>query len=90
MHPLRPVPMTLLGAALEAAREVNTSHHQALDPLALAASLRVCAFSGAGVIEAVEGLAGRAPIMAVQWHPERLAGDNPAAGELLRFWKSLV
>jgi putative glutamine amidotransferase len=49
---------------------VNTTHHQAIDRVAL--SLRVGARSPDGVIEAVEAREGDRFIVGVQWHPERL------------------
>jgi putative glutamine amidotransferase len=48
---------------------VNSRHHQAVS--APGASLRVCARSPDGVIEAVESPAGGF-CLGVQWHPERL------------------
>jgi putative glutamine amidotransferase len=50
--------------------DVNTTHHQAIDRVAL--SLRVGARSPDGVIEAVEAREGDRFIVGVQWHPERL------------------
>lgn len=52
--------------------EVNTFHHQVVDPERIGRGLRVSAFSADGrrVIEAVESDDGR--IQAVQWHPEEL------------------
>jgi putative glutamine amidotransferase len=57
-------------AALGGAGTVNSIHHQAVaDP---GRALRASAWSGDGVIEAVE-----APgVLGVQWHPERLAGSD--------------
>lgn len=46
--------------------EVNSYHHQAIDKLA--PSLKMCAQSEDGIIEAVEA----ENIIAVQWHPERM------------------
>lgn len=52
--------------------EVNTFHHQVVDPDRVGRGLRVTAFSAGGqrVIEALESADGR--IQAVQWHPEDL------------------
>jgi putative glutamine amidotransferase len=54
---------------------VNSRHHQAID--APAPDLAVTAVSPDGLIEAVEGRDGRW-LVAVQWHPENLAGDEPS------------
>lgn len=62
----------LLGAARA---QVNSSHHQVIDPERLGAGLRVSAMSDDGMIEASEDLDGRF-LMTVQWHPEQLL-DHP-------------
>jgi gamma-glutamyl-gamma-aminobutyrate hydrolase PuuD len=50
--------------------------------------LRVIAVSGQGIIEAVEGADLGAPVLAVQWHPERLEPRTHAAAvELLNLMK---
>lgn len=54
---------------------VNSRHHQAIDQAA--PGLSVSATAPDGVIEAVEGPAERW-LLAVQWHPENLAGDTPS------------
>jgi putative glutamine amidotransferase len=58
---------------------VNSSHHQAVDRVAPA--LRVTGQSTDGVVEVLEagaGLSGWLPfLLAVQFHPERLAGAHP-------------
>jgi gamma-glutamyl-gamma-aminobutyrate hydrolase PuuD len=53
---------------------VNSSHHQAVDRLAV--GLRVTARARDGVIEAVESTDPR-PILAVQWHPETISQEYP-------------
>jgi putative glutamine amidotransferase len=60
-------------AALTGERvDVNSFHHQVVDPQRLGRGLRVTAFSADGtrLIEALESEDGR--IQAVQWHPEDL------------------
>ena len=52
--------------------EVNSSHHQAVDPERLGKGLAVLAKSEGGIIEAVEGRGVCTPVLAVQWHPERM------------------
>ena len=82
-------PGTRLAAALGAWTDVNSSHHQAADPDRLGRGLRIAARSPAGVVEALEQEAARAPIVsAVQWHPER---DRPGAGRaVLEYWETLA
>ncbi len=76
--------------ALVRAGDVNSSHHQAVRPDALGEGLRIAAVSPRGVIEAVEGVALTAPVVAVQWHPERLPAEHPGSRELLRWMKELA
>ena len=53
--------------------EVNSRHHQALDPARLGAGLRVTGRCPADrIIEAVEGEGSRF-VVGVQWHPENMA-----------------
>ena len=61
-------------AALAAASEVrvNSRHHQAIE--IVAPGLAISGTSPDGLPEAVES-AGDAWVVAVQWHPENLAGD---------------
>lgn len=88
-HGLVWMPGTRLAAALGALTEVNSSHHQAVDPGRLGRGLRVVARSPAGVIEALEQADDRGPVVsAVQWHPER---DRPEAGQaVLAYWERLA
>lgn len=90
VHALRLVEGTRLARALEGVTEVNSAHHQAVDPDALGNDLVVSAFSGSGIVEAVEGVNSRAPILAVQWHPERLPWSHPASSKLLRLMRELA
>ncbi len=55
--------------------EVNSRHHQAIRELA--SGLKASAFSGDGLIEAVEFEDSR-PALCVQWHPENLSKNSPA------------
>ena len=89
IHGLVPDPSTRLGAALGGVEETNSSHHQGLDPLWPPQHLRVCATSPSGIVEAVECFDFAAPIVAVQWHPERLAAGHPARDRLASFLKTL-
>lgn len=88
-HPIICTPGTRLAGALAGVMEVNSAHHQAVDPQAIGRGLRVVARSPAGVIEAVEG-EGPPVVMAVQWHPERLENEHPASVRLLQVFLELV
>ncbi|MET0621206.1 MAG: gamma-glutamyl-gamma-aminobutyrate hydrolase family protein [Thermoanaerobaculia bacterium] len=72
-HTVAITPDTRL-AALAAAAEVrvNSRHHQAIETVA--PGLAISGTSPDGLPEAVES-AGDAWVVAVQWHPENLAGD---------------
>ena len=72
------------GKALVDCRQVNSSHHQALDRVA--PGLQVLARAGDGVIEAVE-VAGMKFGVGVQFHPERLVQVAP---RFLRLFKAFV
>jgi putative glutamine amidotransferase len=61
---------------------VNSFHHQAIKKLGR--GLRDVAWSDDGVIEAVEMPDAQALVLGVQWHPEDLAGHDPAAARLFR------
>lgn len=65
--------------------EVNSRHHQAIDPAGLGAGLRPVGFAPDGVLEAVETTDERF-LVAVQWHPEDMI-DRP---EHLRLFEALV
>ena len=73
IHPVELKEDTLLSdvcATLEGI--VNSAHHQAIDQVA--ESLGVNCFSGDGIIEGIEwkDKNNRSPMVAVQWHPERI------------------
>jgi putative glutamine amidotransferase len=72
-----------LRGKLGVAAEVNSAHHQALDPGRIGRGLRATAASPAGIVEAVEDDGLRSPVLAVQWHPERMNPADPASGGLL-------
>ncbi len=86
-HGLRLMPGTAFAAMLGGVSHVNSWHHQAIDPDAVGGGLRVAARSPAGIIEAVESHDQGATISAVQWHPERMPRQHPAAGGLLAGWR---
>jgi putative glutamine amidotransferase len=63
--------------------EVNSSHHQAA--AAPGDGLRVVARCPEdGTIEALEGTAPEHFVLAVQWHPERMVGDDEPSRALFR------
>lgn len=79
-----------MGSSLAETRDSNSSHHQAANPARLGRGLRAVARSPAGIIEAIEGFDGAHRVSAVQWHPERLPEQHPAARGLRDFWKALA
>ena len=83
-HPVAVAPGSRL-AAIIGARElpVTSTHHQVIRDLA--PGLTVSAVAPDGVIEGIEG-PGRF-LIAVQWHPERMAARHP---EQLALFRSLV
>jgi putative glutamine amidotransferase len=64
---------------------VNSFHHQALKDLG--DGLKPVAWAEDKVVEAVEMPGARGFMLAVQWHPEELVEDDPAA---LRLFQALV
>ena len=77
MHPVDIRPGTRLADVLGAGeRTVNTIHHQAIDRLA--DGFEVTALARDGIVEAIEAIDAW-PLLAVQWHPEKLAdgADQP-------------
>ena len=75
-HPLRIEPESCLASVVGAtALEVNSRHHQAVDPAHQGRGLRPVAFAPDGLIEASEDSDGRF-LLAVQWHPENMT-DQP-------------
>ena len=69
LHPIRIEPDSALHALYGGGATVNSSHHQGLAEMG--AGLRVTAFAPDGVAEAAEHRS--LPILAVQFHPERMA-----------------
>ena len=83
-HPVVIAPGSRLAAIIGAGELIVTStHHQAIRDIA--PGLAVSAVAPDGVIEGIEG-PGRF-LLAVQWHPERMADRHP---EQLALFRSLV
>ena len=71
---------TLVAEAMQATRvDIVSWHHQAVDRLG--EGLRAVAWADDGVVEAME-LDGNPYLLAVQWHPELSAADDPAQQRL--------
>jgi putative glutamine amidotransferase len=90
MHGLDLVKDTRFAAALESIRDVNSAHHQSLDPDFVGNNLRVAARSPSGVVEAVESVETSPVLLGVQWHPERMPFEHPASSGLLRYMQELA
>lgn len=79
-HAVEVEPGSHLAAAMAAARPEPISwHHQAADRVA--PPLRVVARAADGTVEALE-LPGHPELLAVQWHPERSAAEDPSQQRL--------
>ncbi|MGH9377840.1 MAG: gamma-glutamyl-gamma-aminobutyrate hydrolase family protein [Terriglobia bacterium] len=61
-----------LAQALQGSFPVNSLHHQGIKRLGR--GLKVCAHAEDGLVEAVEAADDGSYLLAVQWHPEELAG----------------
>ncbi len=82
-HPLIICSEGHLGRTLDGVREVNSAHHQAVDPADAGGGIRVVAQSPEGIVEAAEAESGSA-VWLVQWHPERLPPGHGAGDGMLR------
>ena len=73
-HSIKVCADSLLARVLGATETmVNSTHHQSAGRIG--EGLRVCARASDGVVEGLEGEDG-SPILAVQWHPERMYDDS--------------
>jgi putative glutamine amidotransferase len=87
VHAVSVAPESCLAAILGTTQvSVNSTHHQAVrDP---APGLAAVAWASDGVIEAIESCDGsKGFILGVQWHPERLAAQQP---EMQRLFERFV
>lgn len=57
---------------------VNSNHHQAVNPERLGRGVRVAASAPCGVVEAIE-IPGERFVVGVQWHPERMEPNHRRA-----------
>lgn len=74
-HPVELIAPSVAAGVYGASVMVNSLHHQAVDRVG--GGLRVSGRSPDGTVEALE--VPGAAVLAVQWHPESLAGDPAAA-----------
>jgi len=75
-HEVTLAPTGVLRHSLGAERiRVNSVHYQGIDTLG--DGLTIEATADDGVVEAVSAWVGRAPVLAVQWHPEWNADTDP-------------
>jgi putative glutamine amidotransferase len=77
LHPVRIEPDSGLATVVGGTElEVNSRHHQAVDPAYQGRGLRPVAFAPDGLVEASED---RNPpfLLAVQWHPENMTDRRP-------------
>lgn len=81
---------TRMGWCLQNIAQVNSAHHQAIDPKCVGRGLQITARSSAGVIEAVECLTREAPVAAVQWHPERMPDGSPGSEAVMEYFMTLA
>jgi putative glutamine amidotransferase len=87
-HEVRIAPGTRLASiAKPPTLAVNSRHHQAI--LAAAPGLKVSATAPDGVIEAVEWDRDGRWLLAVQWHPENLAGDSVSRALFAEFARAV-
>ncbi|WP_210495288.1 gamma-glutamyl-gamma-aminobutyrate hydrolase family protein [Microvirga antarctica] len=88
-HAVAIVPDGMLsGVFRQPAIAVNSVHYQGIERLA--DGLRVEATAEDGLVEAVSGQIGAAPVLAVQWHPEWNVENNPPAQALFRHFGEMM
>jgi putative glutamine amidotransferase len=78
-HPVRIDHESRLALAYGGADErvVNSIHHQGIDTVA--PGFRPVAWAPDGMIEAIEPIDTAAPVLAVQWHPEKIVDEGDDA-----------
>jgi putative glutamine amidotransferase len=87
-HSVEVAPGSRLAQVIGPLVEVNTFHHQVVDPQRIGRGLKVSAFSNDGqrVIEGLESEDGK--ILTVQWHPEDMTDREWAKGLFRRLIES--
>ncbi|MFS8199608.1 gamma-glutamyl-gamma-aminobutyrate hydrolase family protein [Streptomyces sp. CWNU-52B] len=81
LHPVFLVPGSVVARVTGTDKtEASCHHHQRVDRLG--EGLRVTGRAGDGTVEAVELAGGDGRFMAVQWHPEDTAAEDPAQQRL--------
>lgn len=87
-HSVEVAPGSRLAELVGPLVEVNTFHHQVVDPERIGRGLRVSAFSNDGqrLIEGLESEDGK--ILTVQWHPEEMTDREWAKGLFRRLVES--
>lgn len=84
-HPVKIEPDSRLGKIFgESEIEVNSLHHQAVDPKGLGKGLRIAATAPDGVVEATESTDPDRFLIGVQWHPEKLMPENTTQAKLIK------
>lgn len=75
-HPITIDPLSMLARAYGGRTEriVNSIHHQAIDKIA--PGYHAVAWAPDGVVEAIEPVALDHLVLAVQWHPEKIADEG--------------
>lgn len=73
-HPVTTEEGTLLFEISGASGFVNSAHHQAADPQQLGSNLKISAYADDNTVEGLEfdDKSGKAFMLCVQWHPERM------------------
>ncbi|MFP4324334.1 MAG: gamma-glutamyl-gamma-aminobutyrate hydrolase family protein [Anaerolineales bacterium] len=88
LHDVDVLPQTQLASIIgDGVHTVNSIHHQAVRELA--PGLRASAFALDGIIEGLE-LPGARFFVGVQWHPEEIYADSPAAQALFEAFGAAV
>ncbi len=83
-HPVKLEPGSRLAAIFGGEEiEVNSFHHQAVDPAGLGEGLRAVAVSPDGVVEATESTDPDRFLIGVQWHPEKMMPDDQTQAKLI-------
>lgn len=86
-HPVTAVDGSLLGSLFGRNFYTNSYHHQAVHTCG--AGLRATVSTEEGIIEAIEHESE--PIFGVQWHPERMIGqEQQALTDMLPLWRHFI